>query len=204
MDREQLISRDRMRYSKNKFSASMCYLAILFNAIYFASIYRGVEENIGDYYFNILMGVSVLINIGFMLVTFLASEGVKNYKLNFAIVMLVVAAIQIIRIFGYPMNAHSTVNENDITKTAMIMGTSQFILCLVLLIASAACLVAGGVVGILKTTKLNLHNKYVEDNGGKLNFEEEDNNVPLVEATTNTNLDASVMGEEPIKSEKDD
>ncbi len=201
MDREKLISRDRMRYSKNKFSSSMCYLAILFNAIYFASIYRGVKADIGDYYFNILVGVSVLVNIGFMLVTFLASEGVKNYKLNFSIILLVLAGVQIIRIFGYPMNASSTLVDSHSTK--MVMETSQFILCLVLLIASAACLVAGGVVGILRTTTLNLHNKYVEDNGGKLNFEE-DNNVPLVEATTNTNLDASVMGEEPIKSEKDD
>ncbi len=199
MDREALISHDRMRYTKNKFSALMTYLAILFNAIYFAFIYRGIEVDIGSFYYNITIGISVLVNLFFMLAAFLASENVKNYKMSFAIVLLVLAGLQILRIFYYPIKAHSTLNG-----TVPVMSDGVFVLCLVCLIASATCLIAGGVVGILRTKTLNEHYKYIGESGCKLDFGEEENHVPIVEATTNTNLDASVMGEEPIKSEKDD
>ena len=202
MDKNTLISRDRLRYSKNKFSAVMAYLAILFNAIYFASIYKGVESYVDKFYFDITMGASVLINIIFMLIAFLASEGVKNYKMKFAVTMFVLAGLQIFRIFGYPMSAHGAFHPGH--PADRIMNDSQQIFCIIMLIASAASLVAGGVIATIRTGRLKLHQSFVDKNGGKVNFEEADNAVPLVDVTNNTDVDASVMGEEPIKQEKSD
>ena len=80
MNEEQLIQRDRMRFTKNTLSSGLALLAILFNVLYFVSIYK---SDVGSYYYNILMGASVLYNLIFMLVVFLSSEGVKSYKAAF-------------------------------------------------------------------------------------------------------------------------
>ena len=106
MNEERLIQRDRMRFTKNTLSSSLALLAILFNVLYFVSIYK---SDVGSYYYNILMGASVLYNLLFLLVVFLSSEGVKGYKLSFAFVLLVVGALQILRIFILPARAHAAV-----------------------------------------------------------------------------------------------
>ena len=154
---DNLITRDRMKYEKNKLSSSLALIAIAFNALFFASIYRGVKADIGMYYANILMGGSVLLNLVFMLATFLSSEGVKNYKMPFAVTLLVLAALQIGRIFIYPLGAHTTVlSEADGVKK-MVMETPQFIRCLIYLSGSAVCLIVAGVFGIIKTLQLKQH-----------------------------------------------
>ena len=64
MNDENLIRRDRMRFIKNSQSANLCYLAILLNVFYFVSIYK---SDVGTYYYNILIGVSIVYNLIFML-----------------------------------------------------------------------------------------------------------------------------------------
>ena len=78
-DRE--IRTDRMRYVKNTVSSRLCILGIVLNVLYFISIYK---SDVGSWYYQILVGGSIVYNLLFMLITFLASEGVKNYK-NFLI-----------------------------------------------------------------------------------------------------------------------
>ena len=51
---ERLIQRDRMRFIKNSLSANLAILAIVFNVLYFVSIYR---SNVGTFYYNYLMGI---------------------------------------------------------------------------------------------------------------------------------------------------
>ena len=46
-DQDRQTSIDRMRYIKNKFSANMALLAILFDVFYFVSIYK---TDVGSYY----------------------------------------------------------------------------------------------------------------------------------------------------------
>lgn len=152
---DALISKDRMKYEKNKISSTLVYVAIVFNALFFMSVYRGVFANIGNYYFTITMGVSVLLNLIFMLFAFLSSEGVKNYKIFFAVLLIVLAGLQIVRIFVFPLGAHSTPLEKDPSK--VVMETPQFIRCIVYLIGSATCLAVAGVVGIIKTWQLSDH-----------------------------------------------
>ena len=78
---DQMIKQDRMRYIKNTTSSRLCYLAILLNVLYFVSIYK---SDVGSWYYQILVGGSIVYNLLFMLMAFLASEGVKNYQEKFS------------------------------------------------------------------------------------------------------------------------
>ena len=71
LDNPKTIKLDRMRYAKNTFSSRLTYLAILFNVLYFVSIYG---SDVGSWYYQILIGASIVYNLVFMLVAFLASD----------------------------------------------------------------------------------------------------------------------------------
>ena len=153
MNEEKNIRLDRMRFTKNSLPASLALLAIIFNVLYFANIY---ESNVGSWYYNILMGASILYNLIFMLATFLSSEGIKNYKIGYAYLMIALGIGQIVRIFIYPMRAHAatvTIQEQAVT----VMETKQFTVCLVYLAASAACLLVGAVIGAARSKALKDH-----------------------------------------------
>lgn len=153
MNEEKTIRLDRMRYTKNSLASTLAILAILFDVFYFISIY---ESNVGSWYYNILIGASILYNLIFMLAAFLSSEGIKNYKIGYSYVMIVLGLIQILRIFIYPMRAHAaavTIQE----QAVQVMETRQFLFCLIWLIASAACLIAGAVVGMIRSRALKAH-----------------------------------------------
>ena len=94
---KNLIKRDRLRFIKNTASANLAYLAILFNVLYFVSIY---SSDPGNYYYNIEIGVSVIYNLLFLLTAFLSSEGLKGYKKSYAIIIIVIGALQLVRILG--------------------------------------------------------------------------------------------------------
>lgn len=152
------IKKDRLRYTKNKLSANMAYLAILFNVLYFVSIYA---SDVNNYYYNISIGLSVLYNLVFMLTAFLSSEGVKNYKLNYSWIIMVVGVLQFARIFGIPMRAHKALTTLNGVDT-VVMENKQFAyVCICLIISGVACLISGA-VGVYKSTVLT---KYMKDNG---------------------------------------
>ena len=94
MNEEKSIRLDRMRYTKNTLASTLAVLAILFNVFYFISIY---ESNVGSWYYNILIGASILYNLVFMLAAFLSSEGIKNYKIGYSYAMIVLGVLQIVR-----------------------------------------------------------------------------------------------------------
>ena len=153
MNEDKLIQRDRMRFTKNTLSSSLALLAILFNVLYFVSIYR---SDVGSYYYNILIGASVLCNLLFMLTVFLCSEGVKGYKAAYAYVLLAMGALQILRIFILPMRAHGatvTLNQQEV----VVMQGTQFVRVIVYLTASAVCCFVAGIVGIHKSRVLAAH-----------------------------------------------
>ena len=103
---DRMIQRDRMRFVKNKLSANLAILAIVFNVFYFVNIYR---SDVGSYYYTIIIGADIVYNLLFMLAAFLASEGVKNYKINYSWLLIVIGVLQIARIFIIPMRAHGLV-----------------------------------------------------------------------------------------------
>ena len=157
MNDENMIKRDRMRFIKNSQSANLCYLAILFNVFYFVSIYK---SDVGSYYYNILIGVSIVYNLIFMLAAFLSSEEVKNYNKKYSYLLIVVGILQICRIFIIPMRAHSArtvVNGAEV----LVMHNGQFFRVCLYLAISAACLLVAALVNIKKCNELSEHLKAI-------------------------------------------
>ena len=154
MNEEQLIRRDRMRFTKNTLSSGLALLGILLNVLYFVSIYK---SDVGSYYYNILIGASVLYNLIFMLVVFLSSEGVKGYKIGYAYALLVMGVLQIVRIFILPMQAHAataSISGQDVA----VMGNAQFVRVVIYLSLSAACCIIAGIVAAQRSHKLAAYN----------------------------------------------
>lgn len=158
---ERTIQRDRMRFIKNSLSSNLAILGILFNVFYFVSIYK---SDVDTYYYNILIGASIVYNLVFMLAVFLSSEGVKNYKRNYSYLLAVIGALQIGRIFIIPMGAHTATTLVG-GETVVVMQDGQFIRVLVYLIASAACLIASAVVNYIRCNELEAHLKSLGTQG---------------------------------------
>ena len=153
MTEERTIKLDRLRYTKNTASSRLVYLAILLDVFFFVSIYK---SDVGSYYYNILIGASILYNLIFMLAAFLASEGVKNYKQSFSGVLCVLGVIQIARIFILPVPAHqATVTVGGTELLAMSNG--QFTWSVIYLVGSAACLFVAAVINFTKSRALKAH-----------------------------------------------
>ncbi len=151
----KIIKKDRMRFTKNTLSSTLCYIAILFNALYFVNIY---STDVNTYFYNIEIGVSVVYNLLFMLFTFLCSEEIKNYNKGFSVFAAIIGVLQIVRIFGIPMDAHNTliiVNKVEVS----VIDDKQFALLVAYLIVSAACCIAAGVIGLVKATTLENYKK---------------------------------------------
>jgi hypothetical protein len=149
------IRKDRMKYSKNKLSSGFALLSILFNVFYFVSIYK---SDLGNFYYSILIGASVIYNLLFMLFAFLCSEGVKKYSLGYSIILVVIGVLQIGRIFFLPAKAHSTViTVGGVDK--MIMEDGQYARVIFFLLVSAAFALMGGVIGIIKNRTLTAYTK---------------------------------------------
>ena len=146
---EENIKLDRMRYTKNTTSSRLAILAIVFDVLFFISLYK---SDVGNYYYTILIGASIIYNLVFLLATFLASEGVKGYQKNYTWLLLVLGVIQILRIFIYPVQAHSAVISG-----VPVMGDGQFIFMIICLALSAVCLVASAIINWKKCIALTAH-----------------------------------------------
>lgn len=151
MSEEKLIRLDRMRYTKNTASAIMCYLAIVFDVLFFVNIY---ESDVGTWYYKILMGAGIVYNLLFMLAVFLSSEGVKAYKKQYTLPMILLGAGQIARIFIIPLQAHNSVVKLSGAET-VVMGDWQFILCIGYLTLSALALIAAAIINYRKSRALS-------------------------------------------------
>lgn len=150
---EAMIKRDRLRFQKNKLSANLTLLAIVLNALYFVSIYK---SDVGSYYYRLIIGISVLYNLIFMLIAFLASEGVKTYKVGYSFALIGIGIGQIIRIFILPMDASNT-NLLLGSEETKVMESGQFIYVCVCLVASAALCIIAGIVNFIKARELAAH-----------------------------------------------
>lgn len=161
MTDDRTIQRDRMRFIKNSLSSSLAILGILFNVFYFVSLY---QSDVGSYYYNILIGASIVYNLVFMLAVFLSSEGVKNYKKNYSLVLAVIGVLQIVRIFIIPVPAHAATTIVN-GETVAVMQDGQFLWVVVCLIISAACLIASAAVNFIRCNELEAHLKSLGTQG---------------------------------------
>ena len=152
---ERTIKRDRMRFIKNSLAANLALLGILFDVLYFVKIY---QSDVGTYYYTILIGASIVYNLIFLLAVFLASEGVKNYKSGYTWLLAAIGLGQIVRIFIIPMQAHTaTTLVNGESVSVMSAGTFTYVV--VLLAASAVCLLASAAVNFIRCRELAEHMK---------------------------------------------
>lgn len=150
---ERTVRRDRMRYTKNKLASGLALAAIVFNVFYFVSIYK---SDVGTYYYKLQIGASVVYNLLFMLIVFLASEGVKNYKMGYSFVLLAIGAMQVVRIFVIPMQAHgATITISE--ETIQVMGDKQFIWVVIWLSLSAVCCFASAIISFCRNCSLASH-----------------------------------------------
>lgn len=146
---EEYTRLDRMRYTKNTTSSRLAILAIVFDVLFFISLYK---SDVGNYFYTILIGASIIYNLVFLLATFLASEGVKSYQRGYTWLLLALACGQIVRIFIYPMQGHAAQ-----VGGAPVIGNAQFILMIICLAASAVCLVGAAVINWRKSKALSNH-----------------------------------------------
>ncbi len=181
---------DRMRYTKNTKSSRLALFAIFFNVLYFISLYKlDIYElrilpngtGLNNAYYTALLGGSIIFNLVFMLVTFLASEGVKNYQKGFSKVLIVLAVLQIVRIFLFPALLHDTflyVNEKrhfeaidvpllsmtfeGVSRKVTFMSDWQYIRICIYLAASAVCLFFSARVNTKKSALLAAHIENLE------------------------------------------
>lgn len=163
MDEKTLryVKRDRMRFTPNGLSSGLALLAIVFNVFYFVSLYKSNY----NFYYDFPMGVSVLLNLIFMLAVFLSSEGVKNYKLGYAVTLVVVGVIEIVRIFGLPLSAHKaeiTIKVDGVDTVRTVMQDAQFTRVVIYLVCAAALLISAGIIGIIRHYQLEEHKKHLQ------------------------------------------
>ena len=149
------IKKDRLRYTKNTTASSLAILAIVFNVLYFVSIY---SSDVGNFYYTNRIGASVICNLLFLLFTFLSSEGVKNYKMSYSILLIFLGAFQIVRIFGIPTTAFNTYITLTDVETR-VMSADQFTWVCVCLIISAICCFISAAIGIHQTITLRNYEK---------------------------------------------
>ncbi len=155
---ERSIQRDRMRFIRNSLSATLCYFGILFDVFYFVNLY---QSDVGTYYYQIFIGASIIYNLLFLLIVFLASEGVKNYMKNYSYLLIAIGVMQVVRIFYIPSRAHAATTMVNGVETP-VMGNGQFYTQVVFLVLSAACLLVSAAVNLYKCRELAEHQKTLD------------------------------------------
>lgn len=138
----QTIKKDRMRYTKDSFSSVLVILAIVFDCLYFVSIY---QSDVGTYYYSWVIGVSIVYNLIFLLAAFLASESVKNRRSGYSPILVVLGLIQIARVFYLPAKAHAATALVNGVEVA-VMDDKQYLYVVACLILSAVCCIVAAVV----------------------------------------------------------
>lgn len=160
---QKIISNDILKYKSNKLASTLALVGIAFSALYFCLLYALQSSTDGYFTSTWKIGFSVILTLFSLLITFLASEGIKNYNKKYSIVLLVLAVVQIIRIFGLPLEALRAggllLNGYFFTT---ITPAVAFAIATVWLVLSAAALVASAVIGYINCVRLDTHNKNVE------------------------------------------
>ena len=156
---DQIIKKDRMRYTKDTLSSRLVLLAIVLDALYFVSIYR---SDVGSYFYNWVIGASIIYNLLFMLAAFLVSEGIKSRKSGFTPALIVLGVMQIVRIFYLPARAHAAVITVKDVELA-VMGNRQYFFVVACLALSAVCCVVAAITSYINNKTLTEYLNSLEE-----------------------------------------
>ena len=152
---ERNIKVDRMRYTKDKTSSMLIMLAIVLDALYFVSIYK---TDVGTYYYTWVIGASIVYNLLFLLMAFLASEGVKNRKTGYTGMLIGLGVMQFVRIFYLPAKAHAATVEIQ-KEVVEVMSNSQYYTVVALLAVSGVLCIAGAIISFINNKTLADYNR---------------------------------------------
>lgn len=147
---ERNIKKDRMLYTKDKASANLILLAIVLDALYFVSIYK---TDVGSYYYTWMIGASVVYNLLFLLMAFLASEGVKSRINGYTGLLVGLGVMQFVRIFYLPAKAHVATVEIQ-KETVRVMTDGQYYYVVALLAISGALCIAAAALSFINNKTL--------------------------------------------------
>lgn len=167
-DSASIVHTDVFRYKRNTLASGLALLSLVFECLYFMLFYSLLNSS----YYTILIGGSIVLNLAVLLVTFLSSEGVKAYNKKFCIPLIVIAVIQIVRIFIYPLDialgGGYLYSESTYTITAWYFGnslssTATSIVLIIYLVLSAACMFASAVIGYIRAKQLEIFTACLND-----------------------------------------
>ena len=158
---ENIVQTDIFRYKRNSFASKFAFLGLFMNCLYFMLFYALDFQS----YANPLIGLSVIVNLVVLLGAFLAEEGVKVYNKKYSYVILILAVVQIVRIFIYPLDiavGGSIFGSGTMTARyfgAMLDNASLSVILIIYLVLSAACFVVAAVSGYVRAVQLEKFNK---------------------------------------------
>lgn len=200
MDSKKIIKDDILRYKKNKFASMFALLGLVFTVLYFTLLYS-VNNT---FFYSIYLGLSVIVTLVLLLVAFLSSESIKNYRKAYCIVLLVLAAMNIGRIFYYPLNGlKEKAFEGAVYFWVKMPNGAIFSFLLIYLVASAACYIAAAVLGYLYAVRLEKHNKAVESGAVDINaaLKEEDEMAEQHAEQNKVNVSEQTVAQEEVHSD---
>ena len=156
MESKKIIQDDILRYKNNKLASTLTLIGLGFTMLYFALLYS-VNNS---FFYKIYMGFSIIVTLVLLLTTFLASESIKNYRKGFTIVLLILAAFNIARIFYYPLQGlKADAFDGAIYFWTTMSSGGIFTFLVIYLVASAACYVAAAIFGYIYAVRLEKHEK---------------------------------------------
>ena len=158
-----ILQDDILRYKKNKFASSFALLALVFNCLYFTVLYAICHNN---ELYKPSLGFSVIANLLVLLIGFYASEGIKGYDKRFFAVLLVLGAVQALRIIYYPVVglASGWLADQNHYFGVVMSGWSNALFMIIYLAASSACFFVSAIQGYIVAKKLENFQKKI-DNG---------------------------------------
>ncbi len=185
---QQIVQDDILRYKRNKLAQLFAILGIVFNCLYFCLLYAIPDASMR----KITLGVSVVLTLVLLLLVFLSSEGVKGYNKKFSIVLLVIAVFQILRIFYYPLKGLQADSLKGIGYFGIYPTNSWpfFIVMVIWLCASAACIIASAVLGWIYASRLEKFQKKLDS--GEISVEQTLKDMDAEDADHALKVDSSV------------
>ena len=177
-ENQKIIRDDILLYKNNKLASTLALLGLAFSCLYFMLLYSFNY----DFYYKMMMGFSVVLT----LIAFYSSEGIKAYNKKFSIVLIILAAFQILKIFYFPLKGL----REDVLRgnyfEANLSSAASFTILVIYLVASAACFAASAVWGFIVAQRLENYKKKLDDGEVDINrvLKDMDAEDEAAEATT--------------------
>lgn len=162
---------EKLRYQPNKKSQLLAIIGMalmtfaLFKVI---NVYRYVNTTTtGIITPTIWVGIEILVGIGVMLLSFLASEKLKSYDRNWAFVGIFLTVYPLAKIFMLPLSLNKTMRQmiasGDVIK---YNPTVWLVTVITVLVLSAVCYAFATVIAFKKTNQLEQYYKELNSSDG--------------------------------------